>query len=253
MTLHNSEDTQSYWNRQAILNHEAAAIDPADQLGRKNAYIAHCRNIAMANGLSKLPTGSRLLDFGCGTATFLAWLKRFRPDLNGIGTDFSKEMLHIALDLHPELRGHLTACNGQQLPFRNHSIESICTSITLIYVLENHELLSLAQEFRRTLVPGGLVVSVEQVRRMTYHQPEHHKIQRSPEELIEIFFQAGFELQEWQPIRRGRFPLVYLIRYGLIPVRWHDYIARLEARLWRNFSIPQVDYVDAYFVWKVRK
>jgi SAM-dependent methyltransferase len=253
MPADETRNTKSYWNKQAVLNQAAAAIDPADRLGRKNAYIAHCRNIALASGLKDLPTGVRVLDYGCGTGTFLSWLKGWRPELSSYGTDFSMEMLRVALELDPQLGGRVTACNGQQLPFRDCSFESISTAITLIYLLEDHALLSLAQEFRRTLVPGGVVVSVEQVRRRTHRQPEHHKIQRAPEELIEIFAQAGFELVEWRQIRRGRFPLVYLIRYGLIPSRWHDLIARIEARLWRNSRVPQLDYADAYFAWRASK
>jgi SAM-dependent methyltransferase len=241
---------KSYWNKQAVLNQAAAAIDPADHLGRKNAYIAHCRNLAIESALKNIPTGARVLDYGCGAGTFLTWLMEWRPGIAGYGADFSLEMLHLALTVNPELAGHITACNGKHLPFRNDSFESICTAITLIYLLEDRALLTLAREFRRTLVPGGVMVSVEQVRRNTHRQPEHHKIQRSPEELIRIFGQAGFELLEWRPIRRGRFPLIYLIRYGLIPTRWHDFIARIEDRLWRKLQVPQLDYADALFVWR---
>ena len=248
-----TRNAKIYWDRQALLNHAAAAIDPADLQGRKNAYIAHCRNLALASGLKALPPGARVLDYGCGTGTFLNWMIGWRPDLSGFGADFSNEMLHIALELNPGLAGRVTVSNSQDLPFREGSFASICTAITLIYLLENSALLSLAGEFHRTLSPGGIVVSVEQVRRRTHHQTEHLKIQRSPEEIIEIFDQAGFELLEWRPIRRGRFPLVYLIRYGLIPVRWHDSIARFEAYLWRKFNVPQFDYADALFVWRVRK
>lgn len=248
-----TRNAKTYWDQQALLNHAAAAIDPADRQGRKNAYIAHCRNIALASGLNKLPSNARVLDYGCGTGTFLKWMKGWRPDLSGFGADFSKEMLHIALELNPALDGRLTVSNSQDLPFHEGTFASICTAITLIYLLENSALFVLAREFRRTLAPGGMVISVEQIRRRTHHQTEHFKIQRSPEELIEIFAQAGFELLEWRQIRRGRFPLIYLIRYGLIPLSWHDCIARFEARLWRNFRAPQLDYADALFVWKVRK
>ncbi len=244
---------KTYWNKLAVQSHAAAAIDPADRLGRKNAYITHCRNLALAIALKNLPSQARVLDFGCGTGTFLSWLMRWRPEISCFGTDISIEMLRMALNLNPELEGRITVCDGQKTPYRDSCFESICTAGTLVYILENHTLLSLAREFRRTLVSGGIVVSVEQVRRRTHHQTEHLKIQRSPEEIIQIFAQAGFELLEWHPIRRGRFPLIFLIRYGLIPVGWHDYIARFEARLWRKFSVPQLDYSDVLFVWRVRK
>jgi ubiquinone/menaquinone biosynthesis C-methylase UbiE len=217
MSSDETRNTEFYWNEQAILNHAAAAIDPADRLGKKSAYIAHCRNIALASGLKDLPGGARILDYGCGTGTFLSWLMGWRPELTAYGADFAMEMLRVALAINPELFGHITACDGQHLPFRDSSFEAICTAITLIYLLESPALISLAQEFRRALVPGGVVVSVEQVRRRTLHQAAHRKIQRAPEEIIKIFSHAGFDLLEWRLIRRGRFPLIYLIRYGLIP------------------------------------
>lgn len=250
MSREPGDTPRTYWNEQALVNRAAAAIDPADVRGWKNAYIAHCRNLAMAQGLKSMPVGSRLLDYGCGTGTFLSWLSRSRGDLPSYGTDISVAMLRLAQELHPELGGQVCACDGRQLPFAEASLAAICTAITLIYVLENEALLSLAREFRRALMPGGVVVSVEQVRRRTHHQPEHIKIQRAPEEMIQIFAKADFELLEWRPIRRGRFPLVYLIRYGLIPVGWHDAIARLEAHLWRHVPLPQHDYADAVFVWR---
>ena len=248
-----TRNARTYWDQQALLNRVAAAIDPADRRGRKNTYIAQCRNLALASGLKSLPPGAHVLDYGCGTGTFLSWMIGWRPDLSGFGADLSKEMLHIALELNPALEGRLAVSNSQNIPFSDGSFASICTAITLIYLLENSALLSLAREFHRALIPGGIVLSVEQVKRRTHHQAEHLKIQRSPEEIIEIFSQAGFELLEWRPIRRGHFPLIYLIRYGLIPVRWHDCIARFEARFWRNFGVPQFDYADALFVWRVRK
>jgi SAM-dependent methyltransferase len=246
-------NAESYWNKLAVQNHATAAIDPADRLGKKNAYIAHCRNLALASGLKALLPGARVLDYGCGTGTFLSWVSNWRPVLSCFGADFSKEMLHIALKLNPALFGRIIASDGQQLPFRESCFDAICTAGTLVYLLEDQALLSLAKEFRRTLVRDGTVVSVEQIRCRTHHQPIHHKIQRAPAEIIEVFAQAGFELQEWRPIRRGRFPLIYFIRYGMIPIRWHDSIARFEARLWSNFSLPQIDYADALFIWRARK
>ncbi len=250
MNANPSDPAKSYWNLQAEQNQAAAAIDPADRKGYKNAYIAHCRNLALSSGLKGLASEARLLDFGCGSGTFLSWLKYWRPDISGFGADFSTAMLRVGLELDPELAGHVTSCDGQHLPFADASLDAICTAIALIYQREDSALLSIAREFRRTLAAGGLVASVEQVRHMTHHQTRHLKVQRAPEQIISVFAQAGFELLEWRPIRRGRFPLIYLIRYGLIPVRWHDVIARFEARLWRHFRVPQLDYADAYFLWR---
>jgi len=250
MRAKHTEDLDAYWDAQAILHRGAAAIDPADTLGRKTAYIAHCRNLALASGLDQMAEGARVLDFGCGTGTFLTWLEQQRPDCSGYGIDLSSEMLHVALELHPNLAGHIATCDGRRLPMRGQSIDVICTAITLIYLTDDDALLALAKEFRRALVPGGLVVSVEQVRRHTHRQIGYRKIQRAPEDYLRIFSEAGFTLQGWRQIRRGRFPLTYLIRYGLIPRAWMHPVANLESWLWRDSRLPSWDYADALFIWR---
>jgi hypothetical protein len=60
---------------------------------------------------------------------------------------------------------------------------------------------------------------------------------------LQAFREAGFTTQ-WRQIRRGHFPLVYPIRYGLVPQGWLPRIAGLESRLWCNAPLPRFDYAD---------
>lgn len=242
---------RQYWNSIANSAGKAAAIDPNDWRGFKNSYIALCHHLSLFPVLNDLPECASLLDFGCGTGIFLDSLQKVRQDILGVGVDLSEAMLAEAVRLHPQLAGQVVACDGHRLPFASQSIDAITCTGVLLYFHKDTSLLSVINEFRRLLKPGGWVVAVEQVRRKPHLQPKHHKIQRTPEQLVALFTQSGFCLQEWRQIRRGRFPLVYGIRYGWVPARFHAAIARLEARLWRGTSVPLFDYADALFIWRL--
>lgn len=245
------DKTRQYWDAMITGAGQAAVIDPNDWRGLKNAYIALSHHQALFPILNRLPEHASILDFGCGTGMFLASFQRVRPDILGVGVDLSEAMLTEAVRLHPQLARQIIAYDGHRLPFADRSVEALTCIGVLFYICEDSRLLAMANEFHRVLKPGGWVVAVDQVRRKTYPQPEHHKIQRTPEQLVALFTQSGFVLQEWRQIRRGRFPLVYGIRYGWVPARFHAAIARLEARLWRGASVPLFDYADALFIWRL--
>jgi hypothetical protein len=48
------------------------------------------------------------------------------------------------------------------------------------------------------------------------------------EEYLQAFKESRLECVKHYPIRNGRWWSLYLIRYGLIPKRWFDRIARFE-------------------------
>jgi len=251
MSYSDKNQVQNFWDQLAKKNHQAAAIDPADRRGLKNEYIAHCRNRAIDQFLSTLSKESiRLLDYGCGTGVFLDWLERTYPNIESLGIDLSQEMLNVAVDIFPDLCANLIHYDGVSIPLDNDGLDIITTSGVLLYFTENSELTQTAAELFRVLKPGGHLLSVEQIRRNTKKFPEHKKIQRNPHELIELVNQSGFSLETWHPIRRGRFPLIYLIRYGIIPKQLLPKICDLEAQLWRNSDAPVIDYADALFVWR---
>lgn len=245
------DKTRQYWNFMANSAGQAAAIDPNDCRGFKNAYISLCHHLALFPVLNRLQESALILDLGCGTGVFLASFQSVRPDVFGVGVDLSEAMLTEAVRLHPQLAGQVMAYDGHRLPFADGSVDALTCAGVLLYIHEDSRLLAMASEFRRLLKPGGWVVAVEQVRCKTHLQPEYHKVQRTPEQLVALFTQSGLVLQEWRQIRRGHFPLVYGIRYGWIPTRFHAAVARLEARLWRDASVPLLDYADALFIWRL--
>jgi len=120
----------------------------------------------------------------------------------------------------------------------------------MLYLRSDAHFRGVCDEFFRALKPGGLVACVEQVRRRDTLDERHCKRQRAPAGYVEPFLASGFELLEWRQLRQGRFPLIYFVRYGLIPRRWTAALARMESRLRASAPLPVFDYADALFVFR---
>ncbi|MBK8122819.1 MAG: class I SAM-dependent methyltransferase [Dokdonella sp.] len=244
--------SKEFWDKLGKVAGDAAAIDPSDKAGRKNAYIALVRDLATHSGLTGVPNDGVLLDFGCGTGTFLSRFGLERPQIFAIGADISPVMLRNAIQRSPELLGRLFQYDGQRLPMADECLNAITTGGVLLYFREDHEFRDICDEFYRVLSPGGIVVAVEQVRAVALEDRENLKLQRSAKEIVELFEAAGFICEGWRQIRRGRFPLIYAIRYGLIPKKVYRLIAKLESFLWDRLGLPRYDYADATFLFRKR-
>lgn len=246
----NAKNPRDYWNALASSSGQAAAIDPRDRRGSKNAYISLVRNHATLSALEPVRGPGTLLDFGTGTGTFLTHIRALRPDLDAVGTDVSLVMLRYARERDPALTGSVFLYDGRRLPLRDGSIDVITTAGVLLYFRQEEEIAAICREFSRVLRPGGRVIAIEQIRRRTRQDPANMKVQRAPAELVRAFAGSGLACREWRQIRRGRFPLLYAIRYGVLPARLHRRIATLEARLWRGAPLPFLDYADAAFTFE---
>lgn len=249
-SAHPPAGVREYWDSLATRAGSAAAIDPRDTLGHKNRYIGLVRDVALISAFESLPEDSVLLDFGCGTGTFLTNFRRTRPKCHGYGLDISGAMLRAALATDAASRGTFVLFDGRDLPARNATIDALATSGALLYLTADDALSHICREFKRVLKPGGLIACVEQVRATPFLDNVNCKLQRTPDDLISMFTAAGLQLVEWRQLRRGRFPLIYLIRYGLLPRRLHASLARFESRWWRTRPLPAVDYADALFVFR---
>ncbi|TZF90859.1 class I SAM-dependent methyltransferase [Cognatilysobacter lacus] len=240
------DDMRRFWDQQGGQVGCASATDPNDLLGRKNAYIGACRDLAIEPWLD---IDSSVLDFGCGTGTFLSRLIR-RHDLDvAVGVDISATMLALATERDVLLESRLVRIDGHRLPFRDASFDVVTTAAVLQYLVDDVDLCAVLAEFRRVLKPRGRVVAIEQVRRVDYYDTANRKRQRAPSSMKQCFRSAGFELVAQPQIRRGHFPLVYAIRYGLVPARCLPTVARWERRLWANAPLPMRDYADVAFVF----
>lgn len=245
-----TDDTSSYWDNLARNAGMAAAIDPKDRRGNKNAYISAVRDLALLGVLRERTNDGAILDFGCGTGTFLSALLDHMPGRLVAGVDVSRDMLGHALARDHRLSGRLVAYDGARLPFQDDAWSAITTAGALLYARYDDEFDVICREFKRILAFGGVVACVEQFRRRDTWDDSNLKRQRTPDAFKRAFIKAGFEAIEFRQLRRGRFPLLYAIRYGLVPPALIGPIARLECAIRARSTLPLFDYADALFVFR---
>jgi len=238
-------DTPSYWDSLSKYPLDAAVIDPRDSLGEKNLYIASLRNAAVAEVIRLDEKSLSILDFGCGTGGLIEFLalKGFRT----FGIDISLKMLKRCKEREAHTNPNLVQIDGMNIPFKDESIDLITAYIVLMYVDDNN-LSALLRKMAQILRPGGRIVVIEQFRSRGTMIHRHGKLHRSIDSFLGIAKQAGLEEQSTTVCRYGHFPLLYLIRLGLIPRRLFPLIQRMERRVGRILGVLPWDYVDARVV-----
>lgn len=103
--------------------------------------------------LKHLPTGSRVLDIGCGSGRDLAYLKK--SGFAVTGADNSKEMLQAAVEKYPELASVLYRSGLPELPQVNGPYDGMLCSALFQHIPDD----LLRDSFRRIrelLSPGGI-------------------------------------------------------------------------------------------------
>jgi len=124
----------------------------------QNAKVIADRYESIVNGLAKhfedaFPSGSRVLDVGCGSGRDLAYLHSLGRDTYGL--DATPELVELAQDLHPELKGRLVceSIPGTAVPFGG-AFDGVLCSAVLMHIAEEHQ--PAAVEFiKRCLKPRG--------------------------------------------------------------------------------------------------
>lgn len=239
---------EQHWRKLAEYGPEAAVIDPRDRRGFKNRYVGGLRDRVVLRALGDLPPQARVLDLGCGSGNLARTL-----DHHGycaVGVDISAELLRYTRR-HRFVRPSLfVQYDGRRLPLASDSLDAAVTYGVLIYVGEDAALEALLGEVFRALKPGAPLVAIEQTRRRAVFDKERIKLQRTPQGFMSVFERCGFVRIKVQIVRRGHFPLIYPIRYGLIPEAWFASIAAAEAALGQVFGHPWIDYADTAFVYR---
>lgn len=98
-----------------------------------------------------------VLDVGCGTGDRLRLMLRYgvRPE-HAVGVDVLDERLAIARSLSPHLRFELI--DGRHLPFPDGSFDVVMQETVFSSILDPELQRILADEMRRVLKPGGIVL-----------------------------------------------------------------------------------------------
>ncbi len=211
--------------------------DPHDTLGRKTAYITLLQKMALQQHLGN--GQGRALDVGCGYGRMARTLADLGYQVTGV--EPSARVLKVAQRLLPDLEWRV----GQMpdLPFEDASFELVC----LFNVARSLHLLKIADicaSVNRLVKPGGRLVIIDNLR--------EGDARYLPGGWFDATFaRDGLRPELRLPIRASRWPLIYLIRYGLIPTRWFERIARWElARMSKRTQVPRMSYYNYLFVYR---
>lgn len=128
-------------------HYDAMIHDPAE-----SSWNRVLERPAMAALLRKAVQGKAVADIGCGSGIFTAQLQKW--DVKSvIGVDFSRTLLDIAKDRHPEIPFHYGTATQTGLPA---SVLDVVTSSMVLHYLKNLD--THFREVRRILKSGGIYV-----------------------------------------------------------------------------------------------
>lgn len=105
---------------------------------------------------ANIQPGHRVLELGCGTATFSLLIKQLQPNAAVIGLDIDPEILAIAKRKIDKAGVELTLVRGSAVepPFASGSFERVVSMLVLHHLTTDDKLRALTAA-RRLLTPGG--------------------------------------------------------------------------------------------------
>jgi SAM-dependent methyltransferase len=213
--------------------------DPGDRRGLKTDYISRVQSLALERHVGR---GSGLaLDLGCGYGRMTRQIASMGYDV--VGLDPSLRILRYA-------RGHDAAqkfCAGRMpdLPFADGTFDTVFL-LNVVRPLHLLGLVDVCSGAARMVAPGGRLVVLDNLR-----AGDARYVDAS---WFETFFERhGLRLVRRVAIRAARAPLIYLIRYGLVPRAWFDRLAARElARMEKKTGVPRWQYHNVIFVFERR-
>ncbi|MGA2468613.1 MAG: class I SAM-dependent methyltransferase [Thermodesulfobacteriota bacterium] len=228
------------WGERAKKGFLASGIDPADRRGHKNYYIDLLQKMALEEVL-ELRGDEIVLDFGCGSGRVAYWIA---PKVKKvIGLEGTREMIQLAeMNRKAENVGFMVY-DGVHFPVFPYPFD-IILSVWVLQYMEMERLKNTVSELGRYLKPGGNLYFIEQV-------SDNPKVERPKvEEYLQAFKESKLVCVQYYPIRNGRWWMLYLIRYGLIPKRWFLQIAFWELKKSRKIEKYISYYKDYMFLAK---
>ncbi|MAL02728.1 MAG: hypothetical protein CL625_00410 [Arenimonas sp.] len=231
---------------QLAANGPYGTLAPGNRGGRKSRYVAEVFDAALLPEISGGPQGRPvLLDYGCGTGIFTV---QSIPRVDrAYGLDISEQMLRIARELDPAGRIEWLQGDGRRIPLPDAQVDIIVARESLCYVPTN-DLPGVVAEIARVLRPGGRFLWLEQTTddpRFQSHPGAPLLEKRSVDALLAIGASAGLVLLASRCVRTPRFPWIYPIWAGVVPlallpllarweVAWHRRFGALRGRRWRD-------------------
>lgn len=213
--------------------------DHNDSLGLKTKYISLVQGKALAEYLGNCK-GGIALDIGCGYGRMSDQLSSLGLSVTGV--EPSEKVLEIAKTLYPEhewLVGQLPDLPVEKNKFDIVSLFNVARSLHLLGV---KDLCGHAVDY---LAPGGKLIIIDNLKR--------HDDRYIPSSWFDDTFinRCGLSKVIQVPIRSSRWPIIYLIRYGLIPSSWFARIASWElSRMKKKRHIPTLSYYNFIFIYE---
>ena len=206
------------WGERAQKGFLASGIDPAYRRGRKNDYIDLLHKMALEEELD-LKGDEFVLDFGCGSGRMAYWIA---PKVKKVvGLEITPEMIQLAEKNRKTGSVEFILYDGVHLPAFSHPF-NLLLSVWVLQHMGGDLLKKTVSELARYLKSGAKFYLIEQV-------SDNPKVGRpSIKEYLIAFKESKLECLQYYPIRKGRWWMLYLIRYGIIPKRWLHQIARYE-------------------------
>lgn len=211
--------------------------DPGDARGYKTDYISLVQAKALRAYIGK--GSGRAVDIGCGYGRMCDALAALGYAVTGV--EPSERVLRVAAVRRPQYEWRVGRM--PDLPFEDERFDLVC----LFNVARSLHLMKIAeicQSVTRLVKPGGRLVVIDNLR--------EHDARYLPETWFdETFVRDGLRPVLKVPIRASRWPVIYLVRYGLIPRRWFDAIAGWELRrMARKTRVPRFSYYNYLFVYE---
>jgi SAM-dependent methyltransferase len=228
------------WRKRAEAGFLASGIDPVDRKGHKNFYIDLLQKIALEEML-ELKGDEVVLDFGCGSGRFSYWIA---PKVKKVvGLEITSEMIDLAEKNRTADNVEFAVYDGLHFPVFPFPFDLIL-SVGVLQTMKEGLLKSTLSSLARYLRKDGIVYLIEQV-------SDSPKVDRpNLKEYLDAFGSSGMECLQHYPIRKGRWWLLYLIRYGLVPHKWFSQIASWEMNENRKKEDKIAYYKDYLFLIK---
>ncbi len=233
--------TRVDWTQRAGKGFLGSGIDPADRKGHKNYYIDLLQKMALEEVL-ELRGDEVVLDFGCGSGRFSYWIARRVKQV--VGLEVTPEMIELAERNRTARNVEFMLYDGVRFPVFPYHFD-IILSVGVLQIIRGELLTRILSSLARCLRKGGMGYLIEQV-------SDNPKVERPGVQLyLQAFKESKLECLQHYPIRNGRWWLLYLIRYGLVPENWFPRIAILETKKTKE----KENYISYYkdYLFQLRK
>jgi SAM-dependent methyltransferase len=228
------------WGRLSQKGYLASGIDPADRRGQKNEYIDFLQKMALEEVL-ELKGNEVVLDFGCGSGRISYWIA---PRVKKVvGLEITPEMIKLAEKNRTAQNVEFMVYDGLHFPVFHNPFDLVL-SVGVLQIMKGELLKNTLSGLAQCLKKEGKLYLIEQV-------SDHPNVARpNTKEYLDAFKESKLECLQYYPIREGRWWMLYLIRYGMIPKGWFHRIAVWEIKKNRKKEDNISYYKDYLFLLK---